>query len=94
MKNPVVAYALARIGVFAGILTVLLLLGFNGIYSTFIAAALALAISLLFMGKLRDAASSKVYARVKRDKEEGIEDADSDLENAVLDAKSSRVKKG
>jgi hypothetical protein len=88
MKNPLVAYALIRIGMFALILTVLLVIGFNPIYSTLVAAALAFAISLVFLSKLRDEASKSVYNRVKRDSTEGIRDADTDTEDQILDSKN------
>jgi hypothetical protein len=88
MKNPLVSYALIRIGMFALILTVLLVIGFNPIYSTLVAAALAFAISLVFLSKLRDEASKSVYKRVKRDSTEGIRDADTDTEDQILDSKN------
>ena len=88
MKNPLVAYALIRIGLFALILTVLLVIGFNPIYSTLVAAALAFAISLVFLSKLRDEASKSVYNRIKRDSTEGMRDADTDTEDQILDSKN------
>lgn len=78
MKNPIVIYSLIRLGIFAVILAVLLWIGFDGIYSTFIAAALALAISLFFFDKQRNAASAKLYEKMnqkdQRDKDSAIED--------------------
>jgi hypothetical protein len=88
MKNPLVAYAVIRIGIFAAILTVLLAVGFNPIYSTLVAAALAFAISLVFLSKLREEASKSVYRRIKRDATEGIKDADTDVEDKILDSKN------
>jgi len=85
MKNPWLLYSLARLGVFAAILTVLLLVGFNGYYSVAIAAVLSLAFSLIFLNKQRQALSQSIYDRVKKNKTEGIDDADSDLENDILD---------
>ncbi len=85
MKNPWLLYTLARIGVFAGILAVLLLIGFNGYYSVAIAAVLSLAFSLIFLNKQRAALSKSIYERVQKNKTEGIEDAESDLENELLD---------
>ena len=85
MKNPWLRYTLARVGVFAGILAVLLLIGFNGYYSVAVAAALSLAFSLIFLKKQREALSKSIYDRVQKNKTEGIEDAESDLENDILD---------
>ena len=85
MKNPWLLYTLARLGVFAVILTILLLVGFNGYYSVAIAAVLSLAFSLIFLNKQRQALSQSIYDRVQKNKVDGIDDADSDLENDILD---------
>jgi hypothetical protein len=80
-------YIVARLGVFAAVLTVFMLLGFGWLYSTLIAAALSLAFSLIFLSNQREALSSDIYNRVKKNKEVGLDDADSDLENDLLDQK-------
>ncbi len=80
-------YIVARLGVFAAVLTVFMLLGFGWLYSTLIAAALSLAFSLIFLSNQREALSSDIYNRVKRNKDVGINDTDSDLENDLLDKK-------
>ena len=85
MKNPWLLYTLARLGVFAAILTILLLVGFNGYYSVAIAAVLSLAFSLIFLNKQRQALSQSIYNKVQKNKVDGIDDADSDLENDILD---------
>lgn len=87
MKKHWLVYISARLGVFALVLTVFMLIGFGWLYSTLIAAALSLAFSLIFLNKQREALSSDIYNRVKRNKEVGIDDADSDLENDLLDQK-------
>lgn len=87
MKKHWLVYISARLGVFALVLTVFMLIGFGWLYSTLIAAALSLAFSLIFLSKQREALSSDIYNRVKRNKEVGIDDADSDLENDLLDQK-------
>lgn len=87
MKKHWLAYISARLGVFALVLTVFMLIGFGWLYSTLIAAALSLAYSLIFLSKQREALSSDIYNRVKKNKEVGIDDADSDLENDLLDQK-------
>lgn len=76
MKNPWLNYLLIRIGTFAGILTILLLLQLDPFFSSMIAAVLALAISLLFFSKQREAVSKAIYdARLKKnDKDTDAED--------------------
>ena len=87
MKKHWLVYIVARLGVFAAVLTVFMLLGFGWLYSTLIAAALSLAFSLIFLSNQREALSSDIYNRVKKNKEVGLDDADSDLENNLLDQK-------
>ena len=87
MKKHWLVYISARLGVFAAVLTVFMLLGFGWLYSTLIAAALSLAFSLIFLSKQREALSSDIYSRVKKTKDVGIDDSDSDLENDLLDLK-------
>ncbi len=87
MKKHWLVYIVARLGVFAAVLTVFMLLGFGWLYSTLIAAALSLAFSLIFLSNQREALSSDIYNRVKKNKDVGINDTDSDLENDLLDQK-------
>ena len=79
MKNPWVKYLLLRVGTFLAILTIMLVLRFDPFFSTVIAATLALAISLIFFGKQRDAVSKSIYeSRNKKN------DSDSDHEDQAL----------
>jgi hypothetical protein len=87
VKKLWLVFISARIGLFALFLTVLLLLGFDGIYSAVIAGILALAVSLVFLQKQRDALSIEIYKRNNRDKNSGVPDSDADVENAILDSK-------
>ncbi len=87
MKKLWLVFISARIGIFALFLTVFLLLGFEGIYSAVIAGVLALAVSLVFLAKQRDALSAEIYKRNSRDKNLGVPDTDADVENAILDSK-------
>ena len=87
MKKHWLVYISARLGVFALVLTIFMLIGFGWLYSTLIAAALSLAFSLIFLSKQREALSSDIYNRFKKNKEFGIDDADSDVENGLLDQK-------
>jgi hypothetical protein len=87
VKKLWLVFISARIGLFALFLTVFVLLGFDGIYSAVIAGVLALAVSLVFLQKQRDALSTEIYKRNNRDKNSGVPDADADVENAILDSK-------
>lgn len=83
MKNPWVKYLVLRIGTFAALLAVLLLLQFDPFFASAIAAVLALAISLIFFSKKRDAVSAAIYrARNKKN------DSDTDAEDSASDSKS------
>ena len=85
MKNPLVAYALARIGVFAVALAALLLIGFDGLYATCIATAVSFAFSLVFLRKQRETAAEDLYKKVKRDADQGIRDKDTEAEDSALE---------
>lgn len=76
MKKPLLVYTLLRLGTFAVILTVFLVLQFDPFYATFIAAVLALAISLIFFNKQRDQVSKAIYEKrhAERDKDSKTED--------------------
>jgi hypothetical protein len=87
VKKLWLVFISARIGLFALFLTVFLLLGFEGIYSALIAGVLALAVSLVFLTKQRDALSTEIYRRTRKDKNAGVPDTDADVENAILDSK-------
>jgi hypothetical protein len=87
VKKLWLVFISARIGLFALFLTVFLLLGFEGIYSAVIAGVLALAVSLVFLTKQRDALSTEIYRRTRKDKNSGVPDTDADVENAILDSK-------
>ena len=87
MKNAWLNYILIRVGLFVGILVIMILLNFDKFFSALIAAVLSLAISLIFFTKQRDRVSEAVYKRINRNDTKGSDDVESDLENAVLDAK-------
>jgi hypothetical protein len=88
MKNAWLNYILIRVGLFVGVLVILIALGQNKFISALFAAIISLAISLIFFSKQRDRVSEAVYKRInKNDKQGGSDDAESDLENEILDAK-------
>jgi hypothetical protein len=85
MKNPWIVFIAARLALFAGFLSVFLLLGFDWLYSTVIAAVLALAASLVFLQKQRDALSKEIYTKFGRGDQSGVPDKDADVENSIID---------
>lgn len=86
MKNPWFIFVTVRVGLFFGILAVMLLLKFDPFFSALVAAGLGAAISLFFLGRQRDAVSEDVYNRINRKKT----DAQGDSENAALDQGSDK----
>ncbi len=66
MKNPLLVYALARIGVFAGVLGILLVIGFAPIVATVIATMLSFSFSLVFLRKPREASSALIAESLKK----------------------------
>ncbi|MFM6978254.1 MAG: DUF4229 domain-containing protein [Micrococcales bacterium] len=76
MKNPWLVYTLLRVGTFAVLLAIMLVLQFDPFYATFISAVLALAISLIFFNKQRDAVSKSIYEKrhAERDQDSKTED--------------------
>lgn len=66
MKNPLIAYALARVGIFVGVLAVLLFIGIDPILSTVFATMIAFSISLIFLRKQREASSARIDAALKK----------------------------
>ena len=77
MKNPLLAYTLARLGIFSVILTIFLLLNFAPLVAVVFATMLSFSFSLIFLRKLREASSAKIYDSVtskKATKDEQAED--------------------
>jgi hypothetical protein len=85
MKNPWIVFIVARLGLFAGFLTIFLVLGFDWLYSTLVSGALALAVSLVFLQKQRDELSKEIYKKFGKDQNSATRDSDADLENRILD---------
>lgn len=91
MKNAWLNYILIRLGLFVGVLVILIAIGLDKFVSALFAAMISLAISLIFFTKQRDRVSEAVYNRIKRIDATGSDDAESDLENAALDSKESKT---
>jgi uncharacterized membrane protein len=82
MKNAWLNYVLIRLGLFIGILAIMLILGFDPFFSALIAAMLSLAISLVFFNKHRNALSEAVYNRLQKKSDADTEAEDvGDAEN-------------
>ena len=92
MKNAWLNYILIRLGLFVGVLVILIAIGLDKFVSALFAAMISLAISLIFFTKQRDRVSEAVYNRIKRNDAAGSDDAESDLENAALDSQEADAK--
>lgn len=87
MKNPWLTYILIRLGIFVAILAIMLAFQFDPFFAALIAAVVSLSISLIFFSKQRNAVSEAIYKKTMKNKVEGIEDKDSDVENKIIDEK-------
>lgn len=78
MKNPWFAYIAIRLGLFIGILAIMLSIGFEPFYSALISAVVSLAISIIFFNKQRSALSEAIFKRnqIKHDKDTQAEDGE------------------
>ena len=79
-------YLTLRIGLFAVLLAVLMLIGFDWLSASLISAAVSLTLSLVLFKKQRDQLSTLIYERVQHRATHGQFDAESDLENQLLDS--------
>lgn len=61
--KPWVAYSLLRVGLFAAVFAVLMLLGIEWWLSAIIAAVIGLCVSYIFFGRLRDRVTRDIAAR-------------------------------
>ena len=86
MKNPWLSYSILRIGLFAALFGILMLLDFNPFFAAIIAASISFAISLVFLDKQRRAMSEQVAKKFSRDESGSYTDPESDLENQILDS--------
>ena len=66
--RPWVIYSLARVGIFLALLVILLVLGIDGWIAAIAATLMALAISYLALGTLRNRVAAELFeAREKRE---------------------------
>lgn len=87
MNNPWLSYSLVRLGLFFGLFLALLALSFNPFFAAIIAATVSFAISLVFLDRQRKAMSAVVVEKLGRNKTGSYDDAESDLENQIIDSK-------
>jgi hypothetical protein len=78
MKNPLLTYTLARLGVFAGTFGLLLLINFNPYVAAVLATMLSFAFSLVFLRKPREETSARIYAAVQKPKKTADEAAEDE----------------
>lgn len=76
-----VLYTLVRLGIFAAALAVLVVVGTGWILGAVFASLIALSLSLLFLGGLRQRAAESLRSRVEKPQR----DVDSDIEDEQLD---------
>jgi mannitol-specific phosphotransferase system IIBC component len=87
MNNPWLNYTLVRLGLFFGLFLALLALSFNPFFAAIIAATVSFAISLVFLDRQRKQMSAAVAKKLARNKAGSYDDAESDLENQIMDSK-------
>ncbi len=93
MINPWISYTLIRLGLFVAFFWGFLALGFNTYVAAIIAAGVSFAISLLFLDKQRNAMSQAVSKKLARNDKGSYDDAESDLENDIVDLETQTDEK-
>jgi hypothetical protein len=90
MRNVWVKYTVIRLGVFIGLCVLFGVLGMPWLATVLFAATLSFAYSLLFLSGLRDQISKQIFE--KRNNTLGSGDAESDLENEIVDLEAKSKK--
>lgn len=80
VMKPWLVYTAARLGIFLTALAVLVLVGTGWIWGAIFATAISLALSILFLGSLRQKVADSIQQRV----EQPAKDVDSATEDAQL----------
>jgi mannitol-specific phosphotransferase system IIBC component len=93
VNNPWFSYTLIRLGLFAAFFWGFAALGFNTYLAAIIAAGVSFAISLLFLDRQRNAMSQAVSKKLTRNKAGTYDDAESDLENQIVDSETEAHEK-
>ena len=76
--KPWITYSLVRIGMFAVVLAVLILVGVTSWLAAIIAAIISLCVSYLFFGKLRESVATDLHNRRSAQSSSTAEDAAED----------------
>ncbi|MGV8876589.1 MAG: DUF4229 domain-containing protein [Rhodoglobus sp.] len=79
--KPWIQYSLVRVGIFAAVFTLLMVVQGDWLISAIIAAIVGFAISYIFFGKLRNAVALDIVAR----RSARSHDPDRDAEDAAVD---------
>lgn len=90
MRNVWVKYTVIRLGVFIGLCVLFGVLGMPWLATVLFAATLSFSYSLLFLSGLRDQISKQLFE--KRNNTLGSGDAESDLENEIVDLEAKSKK--
>lgn len=80
--KPLVVYSAVRLGMFIVALAALLLIGFDWVWGAVFATVITFALSIIFLGRLRNAAASALRRRVEKPEL----DADTAHEDSQIDA--------
>jgi L-lactate permease len=81
--RPWIKYLLVRLGIFAVVLAVLLVLQVNPFLAAVIAAVASFVISYIFFRKMRDAVAAEFKTR--NEKPEPVKNVDTEAEDAAMD---------
>ena len=86
MTRSLLIYSLARLAIFAGALTVLMLVGVEWWLAAIAAAVIGLCVSYLALGRLRNAVSHEIW---RKRNAPGV-DTDAEVEDAVSEEGAER----
>jgi low affinity Fe/Cu permease len=80
-----VVYSAVRLGIFLAALAILLIIGFDWVLGAVFATGIALALSVIFLGGMRQRAAASIQNRVTKP----VVDADTAHEDAQIAAQSA-----
>lgn len=85
--KPWVTYSIVRLGIFAIVLAVFLVIGFDPLWAAVLAAVIGFCVSYIFFAKLRLQVASSLAARRAAPPEK---DVDSSAEDDAIDGRDDR----
>jgi hypothetical protein len=77
--SPWIKYSLLRLGLFGGVLALLLVVGLDWWWAAIVASIIAMTVSYIFFASLRNAVAADLHARRSRP----ADDPDADAEDAA-----------